>query len=576
MNIEHIIPPLSALRLPAISPVALPSLPSLRQRTLACLVSATVLCSGCSTWERADRTLDDTIKRTETSRGELTSPQPRPAYAVKDKRLIIATRSIPLSREAALPEAMRQVAFRFPGRYSLATIVERIASETGVPMLLTPDALMPAARFTVGASAGATAATVGAPPGASPQGGAGEKSAFGEKGLSDLSFSNQAYGNTYELNYAGTFAGLLDYVAVRAGLQWKYEDDRILFYRVSTRTFFVKTLSTSFKYTANLSASVDGGSGGGGGGGSGGGSGGGGGGGGSASLDFESDFWGGIEKTLSALVSGGGKFSVDSKSGVVTVTDAAEAMKGVENYIEQVNKSLLRQVSLEIQVLSVQLNDEFSAGIDWNVVRNNFRSSTPDALLPSQSGSPFTIGYQNGNGNAALIKLLKTFGRVSTTYSGVAVTSNRVSVPLQVINQQAYLKQTQAAVVSGALVGAVNTTGPSLTPGQINTGMSLAFLPVVLDSNQVLLQTYINISSLKGLPSFSSSGQTIQLPNINAFTVGQRMVVPSGETLVMLGYDQNQANSSNAGSVDGLAASKTASNIRQSFVILITPRLTDV
>jgi hypothetical protein len=41
------------------------------------------------------------------------------------------------------------------------------------------------------------------------------------------------------------------------------------------------------------------------------------------------------------------------------------------------------------------------------------------------------------------------------------------------------------------------------------------------------------------------------LPNVNAFTVGQRMVVPSGETLVMLGYDQAQANSSNSGSVDG-------------------------
>nr|WP_198980726.1 secretin N-terminal domain-containing protein [Herbaspirillum sp. ASV7] len=536
-----------------------------------------MLCTACSTWWKADQALDDVVSRTDRSRAELTTSQPRPAYAIKDTRLIIATRSMPLSREAALPDAMRQVAFRFPGRYSVATIVERIASETGVPMLLTPDALMPASRFAVGGTAGAALAAAALPlPGAAAQGASGEKSAFGERGLSDLSFTNQTYGNSFELNYAGSFAGLLDYVAVRAGLQWKYEDDRILFYRLSTHTFFIKTLSTSFKYTATLSASTDSGGGGGGGGSGGGGSGGGGGGGSSASMDFESDFWGGIEKTLGSLISGGGKYSVDSKSGVITVTDAAEPMKAVENYIEQVNKALLRQVSLEIQVLSVQLNDEFSAGIDWNVVRNNFSSTTPAALLPSQSGSPFTIGYQNGNGSTALIKLLKTFGRVSTTYSGVAVTSNRVSVPLMVVNQQAYLKQTQAAVVTGAQVGSVSTTGPSLTPGQINTGMSMAFLPVVLDSNQVLLQTYINISSLKGLPSFSSSGQTIQLPNVSAFTVGQRMVVPSGETLVMLGYDQSQANASNSGSVDGLSASKTASNIRQSFVILITPRLTDV
>jgi type II secretory pathway component GspD/PulD (secretin) len=228
-------------------------------------------------------------------------------------------------------------------------------------------------------------------------------------------------------------------------------------------------------------------------------------------MDFESDFWGGIEKTLSSLVSGGGKFRSTPNPGVITVTDAAEPMKAVENYIEQ-STSADRQVGLEIQVLSVHLTDEFSAGIDWNMVRNSFSSTTPAALLPSQSGSPFTIGYQNGNGTNAMIKLLKTFGRVSTTYSGVAVTSSRVSVPLMVVNQQAYLKQTQAAVVAGGQVGSVTTTGPSLTPGQIGTGMSLAFLPVVLDSNQVLLQTYVNISSLKGLPSFSSAGQTINCP----------------------------------------------------------------
>jgi hypothetical protein len=175
--------------------------------------------------------------------------------------LTIATRSVPLSREATLPDAMRQVAFRFPGRYSVATIVERIASETGVPMLLTPDALMPASRFAVGGTAGEALAAAALPLPALPRGSGWRKSAFGEKSLSDLNFSSQTYGNTFELNYAGTFAGLLDYVAVRAGLQWKYEDDRILFYRVSTRTFFVKTLSSSFKYTASLSASTGGGGG---------------------------------------------------------------------------------------------------------------------------------------------------------------------------------------------------------------------------------------------------------------------------------------------------------------------------
>lgn len=226
-------------------------------RSTALILATALLCTACSAWREADKALDDTVARADKSRATLTKAQPRPAYAISDRSLVIATRSIPLSREAALPDAMRQVVFRFPGRYSLATIVERVASETGVPMLLSPDALMPASRFTVGGAAAGGGGAQG--PQAGPaQANASEKSAFGEKGLSDLSFSNQSYGNTYELNYAGSFAGLLDYVAVRAGLQWKYEDDRILFYRVSTRTFVIKTLSTAFKYSATLSASADG------------------------------------------------------------------------------------------------------------------------------------------------------------------------------------------------------------------------------------------------------------------------------------------------------------------------------
>ena len=61
-------------------------------------------------------------------------------------------------------------------------------------------------------------------------------------------------------------------------------------------------------------------------------------------MDFESDFWGGIEKTVSSLISSGGKVSVDPKSGVITVTDAAEPMKVVESYVEMINKALIAEV----------------------------------------------------------------------------------------------------------------------------------------------------------------------------------------------------------------------------------------
>ena len=194
MNIEQLIAPPKRYPLVAV--------PRLQQghryaRSLPLLLGISVLCTACSTWRQADQTLDKVVNRTDSSRADLTTAQARPAYAVKDTRLTIATRSVPLSREATLPDAMRQVAFRFPGRYSVATIVERIASETGVPMLLTPDALMPASRFAVGGTAGEALAAAALPlPGAAARGRAGEKSAVCGKSLSDLNLSSPTNGNT--------------------------------------------------------------------------------------------------------------------------------------------------------------------------------------------------------------------------------------------------------------------------------------------------------------------------------------------------------------------------------------------
>ena len=568
----------------------------LRRPCAPVLLSLALAVAGCTSasFDTADQRHEDALKRVGEARNALLQPQAAPAYAVEDQRPVIARRSIALSRDAALPDAFRLVTFRFPGRYTLPNVAERISREVGIPIVITSDALMPASMFSIatggqaGAGAmgpggmlpGAAAGLNGTPnvPGAAGAATAGAGSAppsFASQRLSDLSVPSAGYTDTFELNYSGPLAGLLDDLVARAALQWRYEDGRIILYRVSTRSFLIKALPTPVKLSGTLSVSAGGSS-------SGGSSGSGGSSAASGTMDFESDFWAGLDMTLRKLVSMGGKLTVDTKTGIVTLTDGAEAMAAVASYIDLINQSMMRQISLDIEVLEVDLNDDYSAGINWGMLQNGVQTGITQGNVSitaapnlQANGTPFSVGYVGNDGRNVLLSVLRNFGRVSTAYSGVAVTSNRVSVPILVQNTQAYLMQTQSTITATAVAGATST-GPSLVPGQISTGLSVVLQPIILDSNQVLVQAFLNISSLKQLQSFSSAGQTIQLPNIDGFTVAQRLVVPSGKTMVMLGYDQASANNNENGPADNVTTSKTVANVRRSIVILITPRLTDV
>jgi type II secretory pathway component GspD/PulD (secretin) len=155
-------------------------------------------------------------------------------------------------------------------------------------------------------------------------------------------------------------------------------------------------------------------------------------------------------------------------------------------------------------------------------------------------------------------------------------TMNRQPVPLGSVNSQSYLKQiTPSAVNSGSSVA---YGPPGLTPGEVITGFNITLLPVILDSNMVLLQCGVSISSLKQLTSFTSgtglSQQTIQQPNVSTFVTQQRMTVRSGDTVVLSGFETATTDSKQSDVVrDVVPGSRSSSRDRTTLVLIITPRL---
>lgn len=495
--------------------------------------------------------------------------QKKPSFVVLEEGPRFGARSVNLRAESQLPARLNQVNIQLPGRHSLATVATVLSRTLDLPVVMSPDALMDAAQFSpLGAGSGTTT---------NPTNTAADRAS--QAGARTLNITPSDALNTLELNYSGPVVTLLDQIAARAGLYWEYTGGRILFSRVVSRTFAIKSMSPGVKTTGSISLSSSGASGGSSGGSNG-----------SSGLSIEANsetnVWANLEPTLRTMVSNTGKLQIDAPGGSVTIIDALDNVNRIERYVQQLNNSLLRQITLEVEVYQVNLSDDYSNGLSWTALASNLsrfdggslRITTPTPSSAASGGAfTLTTGVPGSTRTAtAVVSALESFGRVSGVYSGVVTTINRTPVPLGSTTSQSYLRETTPAVVSGSSNTGF-TTQAGLVPGTINTGFTMVVTPTILDSNRVLVQTSLEISNLVSLDKFGTDTQEIQLPNISRFVTMQRSNMMAGETLVLTGYERQSTQTDASDVVKGvLPASRSGKRQRESLVILITPRLQDI
>jgi type IVB pilus formation R64 PilN family outer membrane protein len=496
--------------------------------------------------------------------------------------------SIPMDRSEMLPSHIASITLKVPGRHNIKVIAELIQRTTDIPVTVSPDATMPASMFLPIGMLQLAAPVVPAAPTA-PASPATPVTQTGFTQTSDkLIFEKiQLAGGSklveepdtnrpseIELNYSGSLAGLLNQIALRSDLRWSYESGRILFYRVVSRSISVKTMPGSLKLATALSLTSTGG------------------GTGSSSSSSDINIWTGLEKNMANMVSASGKLVVDQNTGTVTVRDAFRNVEAIEMYVQSLNQTLMRQVSMTVEVLQVNLNTDFQSGIDWNYVSDTMQLGKlqlkgPTAVASQDAATTIGLVLKNATGtsNQLLFQALEKFGRVSSAYSTVVTTVNRQPVPVGNQTTQTYLKSVTPTLLTNNTGSTTNNNNnnntygpPALTQGEITTGFTLTLLPILLDSNQVLVECGLSLSALKSLTSFNSGSgaglQTVQQPNISNFGILQRLVAKSNETIVLSGFDAELLQSLQVDPLlNNLPGSRKGSKDRTTTVVLITPRL---
>jgi type IVB pilus formation R64 PilN family outer membrane protein len=472
---------------------------------------------------------------------------------------------------------------------SLPELAERISVLTGLPVKVMPDALEVTEPMRGGTAAG-VGATTPLPSGYAvplPPGGVGgvppAPSNGAARAFAGAPAARSAGVRIYYTN--GNLRGLLDTAAARFGVSWKYVDGTIRFFHTESRTFQINTLpgDSTFNASVTSGATSNPGSGGGGGGG---GAGAGAGAGGATANGVTANniqntavmsrlsVYGGIESVIKAMLSSYGKVVTSPATGSITVVDTPDTLDRVAAYVDNENKTLERQVVINVTVLSVSLNDSDDYGINWNLVYNALREQyglSSAVPIPVDANRFFAgvVGDSRFAGSSAIIHALSKQGKVRRQTTASVITLNNQVVPLQVAKQTSYLQSTQTAVVPQ--VGTTTT----LIPGTVTSGFNMSILPHVLSNGTVLLQFSTDISALNAIREVQSGSSKIETPEIDTRNFLQRVAMKSNETLIISGFEQTDDNldRQGAGSARNVAlgGGLKAASAKESIVILITP-----
>jgi|TARA_R110002126_G_scaffold13118_3_gene56816 general secretion pathway protein D len=142
-------------------------------------------------------------------------------------------------------------------------------------------------------------------------------------------------------------------------------------------------------------------------------------------------------------------FTLNKQGGLISIFANESQHAEVENYLLELRRSITSQVLIEAKVLQVTLTDEFSAGVDWNVVGGLLSGELSmgfdttgavvrTALNPS-SASNFQIGY-TGNDLSTVVDAISRFGTVHALASPRLTVLNNQAAVLNVAENTVYFE----------------------------------------------------------------------------------------------------------------------------------------
>jgi type IVB pilus formation R64 PilN family outer membrane protein len=390
----------------------------------------------------------------------------------------------------------------------------------------------------------------------------------------EVKLAAQGNGQTALVRYQGSLKSVLDLLVDKSGLYWTYTNGKVEVFAMETKVYGLDapvgtfTQNNSISSSADTSASSS--------------SGGGSSVSGNSSMDISYDMantspWESSVNTMSSMLSVDGKLTDNPSEGYITVIDNPLVQKKVADYIQKINDKANKKIAVRVDVYDVATSSTSDFGFNVDTLTqllsddvSIFNEST-SFLNSDLVSSATSFTYSTGDKNVVL-KALNTMGKTTEVTGATIYTVSGQPAPVQSVEQQNYLESIEENVSEG-----VATT--SLESGTVVTGYNMMVTPRLQSNNQVYVNLNLQISTLLSLDDFSSGGddsQTIQLPHVSSKNFLESMILHSGQSILIAGFQttSNQTDTASPTSMDMWYASGGAKSTQKTInttVIVITP-----
>lgn len=359
------------------------------------------------------------------------------------------------------------------------------------------------------------------------------------------------------ISYTGSLSGLLNTIALKENLNWSYENGSIVFYKFKTRTFVVYTLATESAYTATINSGSDA----------------------TASLATTATIkeWTEMADVLKTIVKEG-EVKMSPSTNSVTVTATPKALQRVEAYIKEQNRRFVKQVAITVKVLQVTLSKDNNYGLNLSALFDKTYSFASTTSNTSSDGLAFAIidggnskwAGTSDNPTSAAIKALSKQGKTSLVTSAVVTARNNRVVPINNIQTFKYISS-----VSTLTENTNSTT--EVTPEEETVGFSMQLMPNILENGKLMLLFNMSLKELVEIENKVVGSTAVQLPKIAQRNFMQEIVMESGQTAVLTGFERVSNSNSSEGlgryNFTYLGGSQATQTTREVLVVMLTPQV---
>jgi MSHA type pilus biogenesis protein MshL len=342
----------------------------------------------------------------------------------------------------------------------------------------------------------------------------------------------------------------------------------------------------------------------------------------------EMDLWKEIQKGLESLIFGtveekevpsekekttwtrvdekGKKLVVNKSTGTIMVTDYPLNLNKVASYLETVEGSSQRQVSIQAKIMEVILSDAHKEGINWKVIEGLPRSINVAWGLTNKAGTTgypgSTTGYTSGDTSTGTTISTPGLFKIAP-YGGIfalggAGTEVALSDIMQAIAEQGDVKVLSSPTISTLnnqkavirvgnqdvffITGAVatqTTVTQIIQPMTIDIGILLDVTPQIAEDGTIIMNIHPSITDKTGEKTTPDGKSTFPLLSVRETDTTVR--VRDGQTIIIAGLMQEKSEQNYTGFpvlhsiplLGGLFRYKTGTKTKSELVIMITPTL---